>query len=93
MNYTIIDKQGFVDCEDIKENTAIHNFNSNELKLGKVNISKKQIEKISFLLAHDLKAFAETNGNFSNLSANAVYSHLQNNQFKKRKKINLPPFV
>ncbi len=38
-----------------------------------------QIEKISFLFTHDLKTFSETNGNFSNLSANAVYSHLQNN--------------
>ena len=64
----------------IDENTAIIDFNSNELKLGKVNLNSKQIEKISFLLAHDLKAFAETNGNFSNLSANAIYTHLQNNQ-------------
>lgn len=34
----------------------------------------------SFLLAHDLKNFTETNGNFSYLSANVVYTHLQNNQ-------------
>ena len=27
-----------------------------------------------------LKNFAETNGNFSNLTANEVYSHLQSNQ-------------
>ena len=72
--------QCFIDCKDINENTAVINFNSNELKLGKVNLNSKQIEKISFLLAHDLKTFAETNGNFSNLSANAVYTHLQNNQ-------------
>ena len=72
--------QCFIDCKDIDENTAVFNFYSNELKLGKVNLNLKQIEKISFLLAHDLKIFAETNGNFSTLSANAVYTHLQNNQ-------------
>lgn len=72
--------QCFIDCKDIDENTAVFDFNSNELKLGKVNSNSKQIEKISFLLAHDLKTFAETNGNFSTLSANAVYTHLKNNQ-------------
>ena len=72
--------QCFIDCKDIDENTAVIGFNSHELKLGKVNLNSKQIEKISFLLAHDLKTFAETNSNFSTLSANAVYTHLQNNQ-------------
>ena len=72
--------QCFIDCKDIDENTAVFDFNSNELKSGKVNLNSKQIEKISFLLAHDLKTFAETNGNISNLSANAIYTHLQNNQ-------------
>ena len=72
--------QSFIDCKDIDENTAVYNFNDNTLKQGKVNLNSKQIEKISFLLAHDLKTFAETNGNFSNLSVNAVYTHLQNNQ-------------
>lgn len=72
--------QCFIDCKDIDENTAVFDFNSYELKLGKVNLNSKQIEKISFLLAHDLKTFAETNGNFSTLSANAVYTHLRNNQ-------------
>ncbi len=76
-----IDKiQGFIDCEDIEENTAVYNFNDNSLKLGKVNLSSKQLERISFLLAHDLKTFAQTNSNFSTLSANAVYTSLQNNQ-------------
>ena len=74
-----IKQKCFIDCKDIDENTAVIDFNSNELKLGKVNLNSKQIEKISFLLAHDLKTFAETNGNFSTLSANAVYTHLQNN--------------
>ena len=50
--------QCFIDCKDIDENTAVFDFNSNELKLGKVNLNSKQIEKISFLLAHDLKTFA-----------------------------------
>ena len=72
--------QCFIDCKDIYENTAVFDFNSNELKLGKVNLNSKQIEKISFLLAHDLKTFTETNGDFSNLSAKTVYTHLRNNQ-------------
>ena len=72
--------QCFIDCKDIDENTAVFDFNSNELKLGKVNLNSKQIEKISFLLAHDLKTFAETNGDFSKITANEVYTHLQNNQ-------------
>ena len=72
--------QSFIDCKDIDENTAVFDFNSHGLKLGKVNLNSKQIEKISFILAHDLKTFAETNVNFSNLSANAVYTYLQNNQ-------------
>lgn len=75
-----IKQKCFIDCKDIDENAAVIDFNSNELKLGKVNLNSKQIEKISFLLAHDLKTFAETNGNFSTLSANAVYTHLQNTQ-------------
>ena len=70
----------FIDCDDIKENTAVYNFNNNTLKQGKVNLNSKQLERISFLLAHDLKTFAETNGNFSTLSANTVYVHLRNNQ-------------
>ena len=76
-----IDKiQCFIDCKDINENTAVYNFNDNALKQGKVNLNSKRLERISFLLAHDLKTFAETNGNFSNLSANTVYTHLRNNQ-------------
>ncbi len=76
-----IDKiQCFIDCDDIKENTAVYNFNDNSLKLGKAQLNSKQIERISFLLAHDLKAYAKTNSNFSTLSANTVYTHLQNNQ-------------
>lgn len=69
----------FVDCEDIKENTAKFNFEDNTLKLGKISLSNQQLKRISLMFATDLKNFAETNGNFSNLSANAVYTHLQNN--------------
>lgn len=70
----------FVDCEDIKENTAKFNFEDNTLKLGKVSLSNQQLKRIGLMFATDLKNFAETNGNFSNLSANEVYSHLQSNQ-------------
>lgn len=76
-----IDKiQSFIDCKDIEENTAVYNFNDNSLKQGKTNLSSKRFERISFLLAHDLKTFAKENSNFSTLSANAAYTYLQNNQ-------------
>ena len=76
----LIDKQCFIDCEDIPENTATFKLNTKVLKQGKTKLSQKQIKRMAFILANDLKNFAETNGNFSNLSANAVYSHLQSNQ-------------
>lgn len=75
-----IKQNSFIGCEDVEKNSAVYNFNDNSLKLGKVDLNPKQFERISFLLAHDLKTFAQTNGNFSTLSANAVYTHLQNNQ-------------
>ena len=76
----LIDKPCFIDCEDIPENTATFNLNTKVLRQGKTKLSQKQIKRIAFMLATDLKNFAESNGNFSNLSANAVYSHLLNNQ-------------
>ena len=76
----LIDKQCFIDCEDIPENTAIFNLNTLVLRQGKTKLSQKQIKRIAFILATDLKNFAELGGNFSTLSANEVYSHLQSNQ-------------
>ena len=76
----LIDTQCFIDCEDIPENTATFNLNTKVLRQVKTKLSQKQIKRISFILATDLKNFAETNGNFSNLSANVVYTHLLNNQ-------------
>ena len=76
----LIDTQCFIDCEDIQENTATFNLNTKVLRQVKTNLSQKQIKRIAFILATDLKNFAETKGDFSNLSANAVYSHLLNNQ-------------
>ena len=70
----------FIDCEDILENTATYNLNTKVLRQGKTKLSQKQIKRIAFILATDLKNFAETNGDFSTLSANEVYSHLQSNQ-------------
>ena len=75
-----IDEQCFIDCEDIEENSATYNFNTKVLKQGKVNMSQKQINLIGSILATDLKNFAESNGNFSNLTANEVYTHLLDNQ-------------
>ena len=79
MNKTI-DEQSFIDCEDINENSATYNFNTKVLKQGKVKMSSKQIKHIGFILATDLKNFAESNGDFSKLTANEVYTHLLNNQ-------------
>lgn len=70
----------FVDCEDIKENTAKFNFEDNTLKLGKASLSNQQLKRISLMFATDLKNFAETFGNSQNLTAKEVYSHLQTNQ-------------
>ena len=75
-----IDEQCFIDCEDIEENSATYDFNTKVLKQGKVKMSEKQINHIGSILATDLKNFAESNGNFSNLIANEVYTHLQSNQ-------------
>ena len=68
----------FVDCEDIKENTAKFNFEDNTLKLGKISLSNHQLKRISLMFTTDLKNFAETFGNSQNLTAKEVYSHLQN---------------
>ena len=76
----LIDAQCFIDCEDILENSATYNLNTKVLRQGKTKLSQKQIKRIAFILASDLKNYAETNGNFSNLSANKVYTHLQSNQ-------------
>lgn len=76
----LIVTQCFIDCEDIPENTATFNLNTKVLMQGKTKLSQKQIKRIGFILATDLKNFAETNGDFSNLLANEVYSHLLNNQ-------------
>lgn len=83
----LIDKQCFIDSEDIPENTATFNLNTKVLRQGKTQLSQKQIKRIAFILATDLKNFAETKGDFSNLSANAVYSHLQSNQSNSREKV------
>lgn len=76
----LIDKQCLKTSKDIPENTATFNLNTKVLRQGKTKLSQKQIKRISFILATDLKNFAESNGNFSNLSASAVYTHLLNNQ-------------
>ncbi len=70
----------FVDCEELRENTAKFNFEDNTLKLGKASMSNQQLKRISLMFATDLKNFAETFGNSQNLTAKEVYSHLQNNQ-------------
>ena len=64
----VIDKQCFIDCEDMPENTVTYNLNTKVLRQGKTKLSQKQIKRIAFILATDLKNFAESNGSFSNLS-------------------------
>lgn len=75
-----IDKISFIDCNGSPENFATYDFNTKVLKQGKATLSQKQINRIGFILATDLKAFAENSGNLSALSVNAVYTHLQDNQ-------------
>ena len=70
----------FVDCEELRENTAKFNFEDNTLKLGKANLSNQQLKRISLMFATDLKNFAETFGNSQNLTAKEIYSHLQSNR-------------
>ena len=70
----------FVDCEELRENTAKFNFEDNTLKLGKASLSNQQLKRISLMFATDLKNFAETFGNSENLTAKEIYSHLQSNQ-------------
>ena len=70
----------FVDCEELRENTAKFNFEDNTLKLGKASLSNQQLKRISLMFATDLKNFVETFGNSQNITAKEVYSHLQNNQ-------------
>ena len=76
----LVDTQCFIDCKDIPENLATFNLNTLSYRQGKTKLSQKQIKQIAFILATDLKNFAETNDDLSNLSANEVYSHLQSNQ-------------
>ena len=66
--------------EAIPENTATFNLNTLSYRQGKTKLSQKQIKRIAFILATDLKVYAESNGNFSLLTANEVYTHLQSNQ-------------
>ena len=75
-----IDKQCLVDCENIKENTATYGFATNILKQGPVKLATQQVKRISLILSTDLLNFAETGGNYKSLTANEVYTHLQNNQ-------------
>lgn len=75
-----IDKISFIDCDSQPENSAAYDFNTKVLKQGKATLSPKQINRIGFILATDLKSFVETNGSLSAISANAIYTHLQNSQ-------------
>ena len=56
----LIDTQCFIDCEDMPENTATFNLNTLSYRQGKTKLSQKQIKRIAFILATDLKNFAET---------------------------------
>lgn len=71
-----IDKKVFIDCEDLDNNTSTFNFATNKLKIGKINLSPQLIKRIAFLLAYDLKSYANTGNILSNLTANEVYKYL-----------------
>lgn len=46
------------------------------VKLGKVSLSQKQIVLLSLLISTDLKSYVKTGGDFKNITANVVFSHL-----------------
>ena len=60
----LIDKQCFVDCEDIPENTAIFNLNTLSYRQGKTKLSQKQIKRIAFIIATDLKTLPNQTATF-----------------------------
>ena len=60
----LIDKQCFVDCEDITENSATYNLNTLVLRQGKTKLSQKQIKRIAFILDTDLKTLPNQTATF-----------------------------
>ena len=72
--------QNTIDCEDVSENCAVFSFHDSNMKFGKVSsLSNSQLTRISLMLKSDLKNYIENNGQ-SSISANEVYSYLQDNQ-------------
>lgn len=59
-------------------NFAKIDFKNNEIKMGKVVLSDKRLDRIAFVLAHDLITIAPLISGKENLTANEVYSLLEN---------------
>lgn len=74
----------FVDCEDIKENTAKFNFEDNTLKLGKVSLSNQQLKRIGLMFATDLKTLPKPMATF--LTLQQMQSTLICNPINKTKR-------
>jgi DNA-binding response OmpR family regulator len=66
-----------VDQNEIGINQAKIDLVNNEIKLGKVELSQKEIERIAFLLAHDLKSIAPLISR-NILTVNEVYKLIDN---------------
>jgi len=60
--------------EDIPENTATFNLNTLSYRQGKTKLSKKQIKRIAFILATDLKNFAKPMATFFTCSKSSLFS-------------------
>ena len=64
--------------QEVENNFARIDFKNNEIKMGKVVLSDKRLDRIAFVLAHDLKLIAPLISGKENLTANEVYTLLQN---------------
>ena len=62
--------------KNLCDNTANCCLNTKVLRYGEFKLSREQVKKIAFTLAHDLLEYANNNGDMSNLSAKSVYALL-----------------
>lgn len=69
--------QCFIDPK-LQSNFAKLDLKNNQIKLGEVKLSGKQLERIAFILAHDLISIAPLISGKDILTVNEVYSLLEN---------------
>lgn len=69
--------QCFIDSK-LQRNFAKLDLKNNQIKLGEVKLSENQLERIAFILAHDLISIAPLISGKDILTVNGVYSLLEN---------------